>query len=344
MQANSQQLQAIETLDGPLLVIAGPGAGKTFTLVERTINLLSSRKIDPGRILVSTFTEKAAKELLTRISDRLLERGMEVNPADMAIGTLHSIFLNLLEEFRPFTRIRRNFTVLDQFDQQYFFYQNATDFRSIEGLEDLLHPGQKMSGWWFAESLMNRLNKLSEEGIGVEALVASAVPEFQILGTAYKKYQELLDASNALDFSTIQVEALKLFSHDKVRHELENRFDYLMIDEYQDTNTIQEKIILKLGSGTKNVCVCGDDDQSLYRFRGASIRNILEFAERFDSGACNRVYTSSFRRICATLFPFQTASPCESGAPVRSTAPLSPVPSQKSLTFMPCFAMVWTAS
>jgi DNA helicase II / ATP-dependent DNA helicase PcrA len=126
MQANPQQLKAIETLDGPLLIIAGPGAGKTFTLVERTINLLSTRNIDPNRILVSTFTEKAAKELLTRISNRLLERGMTINPADMAIGTLHSIFLGLLEEFRPFTRIRRNYTVLDQFDQQYFFYQNST--------------------------------------------------------------------------------------------------------------------------------------------------------------------------------------------------------------------------
>jgi DNA helicase-2/ATP-dependent DNA helicase PcrA len=129
MQANPQQLKAIETLDGPLLIIAGPGAGKTFTLVERTINLLSTRNIDPNRILVSTFTEKAAKELLTRISNRLLERGMTINPADMAIGTLHSIFLGLLEEFRPFTRIRRNYTVLDQFDQQYFFYQNSTVIR-----------------------------------------------------------------------------------------------------------------------------------------------------------------------------------------------------------------------
>jgi len=165
------------------------------------------------RLLVSTFTEKAAKELLTRISNRLLERGITINPADMAIGTLHSIFLGLLEEFRPFTRIRRNYTVLDQFDQQYFFYQNSTEFRSIDGLEDLLHPGQKVSSWWFAESLMTRLNKLSEEGIDAEALAASAVSEFQILGAAYKKYQELLDTSNALDFSTIRVESSEtLFS------------------------------------------------------------------------------------------------------------------------------------
>jgi ATP-dependent DNA helicase UvrD/PcrA len=145
MRANADQLRAIETLDGPLLIVAGPGAGKTFTLVERTINLISTRNVDPSRILVSTFTEKAAKELLTRISNRLLERGMSVNPADMAIGTLHSIFLRLLEEFRPFTRIRRNYTVLDQFDQQYFFYQNQSDFRAIVGLEELLHF-QKFKG------------------------------------------------------------------------------------------------------------------------------------------------------------------------------------------------------
>jgi len=296
MKATSQQLAAIESLDGPLLIIAGPGAGKTFTLVERTIHLISTRNVDPGRILVSTFTEKAAKELLTRISNRLLERGMTVNPADMAIGTLHSIFLRLLEEFRSFTRIRRNYTVLDQFDQQYFFYQNLRDFRAIPELENLLFPGQNVSSWWFAEALMNRLNKLSEEGIDHNTLGASDIPELHILGSAYNKYLELLDSNNAIDFSTIQVEALKLFSHEKVRKELENRFDYLMIDEYQDTNTIQEKIILKLGNGANNICVCGDDDQSLYRFRGASIRNILEFSQRFSPGSCKRVYlTENYR-------------------------------------------------
>jgi DNA helicase II / ATP-dependent DNA helicase PcrA len=126
--------------------------------------------------------------------------------------------------------------------------------------------------------------------------LSSSEPEFQILGAAYRKYQELLNSNNVLDFSTIQVETLKLFAHQKVREELEYRFDYLMIDEYQDTNTIQEKIILQLGNGTKNICVCGDDDQSLYRFRGASIRNILEFGGRFHPGTCSRLYlTENYR-------------------------------------------------
>jgi DNA helicase II / ATP-dependent DNA helicase PcrA len=179
MKASAQQLAAIQALDGPLLIIAGPGAGKTFTLVERTINLLSSRNVDPSRILLSTFTEKAAKELLTRISSRLLERGMSVNPTDMAVGTLHSIFLSLLEEFRPFTRIRRNYTVLDQFDQQYFIYQNLTNFRSIEGLEALLGPDQHLSGWWLAELLMARINKLSEEGIEATPCCLRRSPSFK---------------------------------------------------------------------------------------------------------------------------------------------------------------------
>jgi DNA helicase II / ATP-dependent DNA helicase PcrA len=296
VKANAEQRAAIEALDGPLLIIAGPGAGKTFTLVERTANLLLSRKVEPSRVLLSTFTEKAAKELLTRISSRLLESGSTINPADMAIGTLHSVFLRLLEEFRPFTRIRRNYTVLDQFDQQYFFYQNSNAFRSITGLEQLLGPDHTMSAWWFADSLMTRLNKLSEEAIKADDLLNSSVHELTILGAAYKKYQELLDTNNTLDFSTIQVEALDLFSHEAVRRELEGRFEYLMIDEYQDTNTIQEKIILNLARGTGNVCVCGDDDQSLYRFRGASIRNILEFPERFAPGACTQIYlTKNYR-------------------------------------------------
>lgn len=327
MKASSQQLAAIEALDGPLLIIAGPGAGKTFTLVERTINLISSRAVDPSRILVSTFTEKAAKELLTRISNRLLERGMSVNPADMAIGTLHSIFLRLLEEFRHFTRIRRNYTVLDQFDQQYFFFQNLSHFRDIEGLEDVLRPGQRLSGWWFAESLMERLNKLSEEGVDTKSLLSSDLSELKILGAAYQKYQGLLDINNALDFSTIQVEALNLFANEKVRSELESRFDYLMIDEYQDTNTIQEKIVLKLGNGTKNICVCGDDDQSLYRFRGASIRNILEFSERFPEGACKHVYLTENYRSHPAIVNFYNqwmrltdweSPPTQDGAPPKT--------------------------
>ena len=117
---NAQQNEAINQLDGPVLIVAGPGSGKTFCLVERTLNLLANRNVATDRILVSTFTEKAAKELTTRITSRMQMTGSKLNPLDLTVGTLHSIFLDILDEFRAFSRIRRNYTILDQFDQQYF--------------------------------------------------------------------------------------------------------------------------------------------------------------------------------------------------------------------------------
>lgn len=294
--ANLDQQKAIETLDGPVLIVAGPGSGKTFSLVERTVNLLTSREVAPERVLISTFTEKAAKELKTRIADRLQRSDLNINPLDLTVGTLHSIFLDIIEEFRAFSNIRRNYTILDQFDQQYFVFQRLAEFREIHGFEALVRPSPTASGWRIAEQLCGFLNKLSEEAIPPGALVEASATELQVLGATYLRYQELLNQYNYIDFSTIQVEMLRLLDQPEISKKLCSRFDYLMIDEYQDTNTIQERIVLKLASQHNNICVVGDDDQSLYRFRGASIRNILEFPDRFPSGACRQIYlTKNYR-------------------------------------------------
>lgn len=294
--ANAEQQQVIDTLDGPVLIVAGPGSGKTFSLVERTANLLASRDVEPERVFISTFTEKAAKELKTRITERLRRSNFKINPLDLTVGTLHSIFLDIIDEFRAFTRIRRNYTILDQFDQQYFVFQRLSEFRDIDGLEAFVRPSPITSGWRTAETLCRYLNKISEEAITPPALADARTAELQLLGAAYVRYQELLNQYNYIDFSTIQVEVLRLLNLPDVAEKLCSRFDYLMIDEYQDTNTIQEKIVLKLASGHNNICVVGDDDQSLYRFRGASVRNILEFPERFAVGTCRQIYlTKNYR-------------------------------------------------
>lgn len=115
---NIGQQEAIRTLDGPVLIIAGPGSGKTFTLVERIINLLQNRQVQPESILVVTFTEKAARELTTRISNRLLDLKIDININDMYLGTFHSICLRILEDYQQYTRLKRSYTLLDQFDQQ----------------------------------------------------------------------------------------------------------------------------------------------------------------------------------------------------------------------------------
>ena len=293
---NPEQQQAIHTTEGPLLIIAGPGSGKTFTLVERIYYLISEKGILPERLFVSTFTEKAAAELITRISSRLAAADISVNLNEMYVGTFHSICLRFLEENREFTRLKRNFTLLDQFDQQYFIYQRLSDYQEIEGSEHILGNSGAFS-WRGAESLMKWVNKVSEEALDPEDLLNATEPEAQALGRCYQQYQEHLEAENCLDFSTIQVEALRLLDErPEVLDEIRSKIQYLMVDEYQDTNTIQELILFKLAEPDYNLCVVGDDDQGLYRFRGATIRNILEFPQNFPDDTCQQVrLTTNYR-------------------------------------------------
>ena len=293
---NPQQQEAIHTTEGPLLIIAGPGSGKTFTLVERIYHLISEQNIQPEQLFVSTFTEKAAAELITRVSSRLDADNISVNLNEMYIGTFHSICLRFLEENREFTRLKRNFTLLDQFDQQYFLYQRLSQYRGIEGAEHII-GNNGISSWRGASKLMSWVNKVSEEALDPEDLLNAAEPEVQALGRCYQKYQEHLEEENYLDFSTIQVEALRLLEkHPDILDEIRSKIQYLMVDEYQDTNTIQERILFKLSEPDFNLCVVGDDDQGLYRFRGATIRNILEFPQNFPAGVCQQVrLTTNYR-------------------------------------------------
>ena len=293
---NPQQQQAIHTTEGPLLIIAGPGSGKTFTLVERIYHLISEKNIQPEQLFVSTFTEKAAAELITRVSSRLDADNISVNLNEMYIGTFHSICLRFLEENREFTRLKRSFTLLDQFDQQYFLYQRLSQYHGIEGAEHIIGD-RGTSSWRGAAKLMSWVNKVSEEAIDPEDLLNAPEPEVQALGRCYQKYQEHLEEENCLDFSTIQVEALRLLEkHPDILDEIRTNIRYLMVDEYQDTNTIQERILLKLAEPDFNLCVVGDDDQGLYRFRGATIRNILEFPQNFPDGVCQQVkLTTNYR-------------------------------------------------
>ena len=291
---NPQQQEAIHITEGPLLIIAGPGSGKTFTLVERIYHLISEHDIPPERIFVSTFTEKAAAELITRVSKRLAEDDITVNLNEMYIGTFHSICLRFLEENRDFTRLKRSFTVLDQFDQHYFLYRHLFDYQEIEGSEHII----KSQGWRGAANLMTWVNKVSEEALDLEDLLNAPEPDVQALGRCYQQYQKHLEEENYLDFATIQLEALRLLEgHPEILNEIRDKIRYLMVDEYQDTNTIQERILFKLAAPDFNLCVVGDDDQGLYRFRGATIRNILEFPQNDFSGAvCQQVkLTTNYR-------------------------------------------------
>lgn len=278
--ANDEQKKAIQQTDGPVLIIAGPGTGKTFTLVKRAVYLIVEKKVKPENILIATFTEKAAKELITRISNELIKLDITVNLNDLYIGTIHSICLRLIKENIEFTRLRKNYRLLDEFDQKYLIYRNHKRFDAIAGIELI---ADNLSPWERAKQLSFYFNSVSEEMATVEELKADKDPAVQALAQAYEVYQDLLREENAMDFSSIQVIAYKLLlENETIRDKVQKQLQYVMIDEYQDTNYVQEQLIFLIAEKHHNICVVGDDDQGLYRFRGATIRNILEFPSKWD--------------------------------------------------------------
>ncbi|MEE9338662.1 MAG: ATP-dependent helicase, partial [Methylococcaceae bacterium] len=297
VNANIHQQQAINLTDGAVLIIAGPGSGKTFTLVERILNLIQNHQVLPENLLVVTFTEKAAMELRTRVSNRLLELDIPFNVNEMYLGTFHSVCLKIIEDNREYTRLNRSFTLMDQFDQQYFFFQKLREFHEIENVHFITGTLEKTPAWIQSENLVKWINKVSEEVLPIDELCESGDQALTALGECYKKYSQLLEENNALDFSTIQVVALRLLQDNaEVLQKMQSQLEYLMVDEYQDTNTIQEKILMLLTGDKKNICVVGDDDQALYRFRGATVRNILQFPDNFPDQKCKQIsLTTNYR-------------------------------------------------
>jgi DNA helicase-2/ATP-dependent DNA helicase PcrA len=300
---NPDQLNAVQTLEGPLLVIAGPGSGKTKTLVERVVYLILMG-VKSENIMVATFTEKAAKELITRVSNRLLELDLRVNLNEMYIGTLHSIFLRFLDENREHTRLKRNYRLLDQFDQKYFVFRNINEYLKVEDCDTIMGT-HNISRWEKAQTIIQYLNKVSEECLDIDNLCQSDSRAIQVIGEFYKIYSKQLTTENSLDFSTIQSEALWLLQNKpSVLKSIQETIKYIMVDEYQDTNTIQERILLLLANHHHNICVVGDDDQGLYRFRGATIRNILEFPSNFNNLECKQVTLSTNYRSHPDIINF----------------------------------------
>lgn len=282
--ANESQRQAISTDKGPVLITAGPGTGKTYTLVQRTIYLIQECGVSPENIFIATFTEKAAKELITRITNELALRGISANINEMYVGTFHSLCLRILKEHLEYTRIKRNYRVMDAFDQQYMVFQNNRRFQNISGVDLILDTSSK---WKQAGIICRYVNNLTEELVDPEQLKLDASCDVVALGNILTEYQAILAENNLMDFSSIQVEAYRLLmEHPEVLAELQDKISHLMVDEYQDTNYIQEQLVFLIAGDRKNICVVGDDDQGLYRFRGATIRNILEFPHKFSENEC----------------------------------------------------------
>ena len=293
--SNKDQREAIETTEGPVLIIAGPGTGKTFTLVKRAVYLIVEKKIKPEEIMIATFTEKAAKEIVTRISNELIYLGINININEMYIGTFHSICLRILNEHLEFTRLKKNYRLLDQFNQQYIIFQNIFRFRKVENYNLIFN--KDIGVWKQARKLAQYISIIQEELIDVNEMKKDSDESILALADIVQIYLKLLLEENSIDFSGLQIETLNLLkTNTNILLKLKEKIKYIMIDEYQDTNFIQEQLVFLLANDSKNICVVGDDDQGLYRFRGATIRNILEFPEKFNKDVCKKIYlTTNYR-------------------------------------------------
>lgn len=292
--ANEKQKEAILSTDGPLLLIAGPGTGKTFTLVKRIAYLVVEKNIDPKSIMIVTFTEKAAKELISRVTDELIQYGIEIDVNEIYIGTFHQICLKILKEFREESGLGKNYNMLDDFETRYFIYRHINDF---DGVEKLFDDGQEHRNWDKAEKVINICSKIIEEIDDTDKLLMDSDESIENIGLIVKTYKELLEKENSIDFSSILSYCFNLLDkNEEIRKIIEDRIKYIIVDEYQDTNKIQERIIFKIMNENHNICVVGDDDQGLYRFRGATITNLLKFSTNFKEGECKEIYlTNNYR-------------------------------------------------
>jgi len=277
---NDAQLKTIAEIDGPLLIIAGPGTGKTLVLVLRTLHLLLSGKAVPSEIILTTFTEKSAFELRDRISQMARRLGYKGQLHELEIGTIHSICSDFIDKYIQYTPLKSNYVILDELTQYLFLYEHFNEIINKSSNGKFLNRWS--TKWTAIRGLTPYLNKITEELINIDDLSASSDSFIKKLATVYLRYRKALYDSNRVDFAHLQKIFLDLLNNPTLYTKIKGKVKYIMVDEYQDTNCIQEQIILTLGKPDYNVCVVGDEDQALYRFRGATVRNILEFKTHFN--------------------------------------------------------------
>ncbi len=275
---NDSQKEVIGTTEGPLLVIAGPGSGKTYTLVLRALNILLLDKAAPREILLSTFTEKAALELRDRFSSAAQKVGYAKDLSDLNVGTIHGFCSRVISENIHRTELGNNFETLDELTQLLFMFEH---FPEIVGApENGLFLDRWSTKWTTIKGLQPFLDKITEELVDLAQLEASGDGFARRIAVAYRAYEGLLISNNRVDFAHLQKLAYEVIADPVLGKATCDRLKYVLVDEYQDTNYIQEQLLLRLTESHGNLCVVGDEDQSLYRFRGATVRNILEFPEK----------------------------------------------------------------
>ena len=307
-QINPSQERGISNTEGPQLIIAGPGSGKTFVLVLRALNILLQGNCEPKEMVLCTFTEKAAFELRDRIWQASRKIGSPMDLSQLTVGTIHSISNKYVSQNKLYSDWGNNPEVLDDLTQKLFLYEHFEDiFQSPD--EDGKFLGRWSTKWTTIDYITPYLDKITEELIDLEILENSDDAFVAQLAIVYQKYVAKLKENNKLDFAHQQKIFHDLLNHPDLSGVIQEGIKYVMVDEYQDTNYIQERLMLELASPQNNICVVGDDDQSLYRFRGATVRNILEFPHYFEDCHQVRLETNyrSHKRIIDSYNTFMSS-------------------------------------
>jgi DNA helicase-2/ATP-dependent DNA helicase PcrA len=287
---NDAQREIVAHADGPLLVVAGPGSGKTYSIVLRALNLLLLGRAAPSEIVLCTFTEKAAFEMRDRLSAAAQKVGYQGDLSELRVLTIHGLCNRILTQHRHRTELGNSYETLDELTQLLFIFEH---FDEIIGPENGgFYLGRWTTRWTAIEGARGYFDKITEELVDPERLSAAPGPFLQGIARAYRAYESVLLSNNRTDFAHLQSIVHGLLLQPEHSRILADEIRYVLVDEYQDTNYVQEQLLLKLTSRTANLCVVGDEDQSLYRFRGATVRNILEFPGRFPTCPVVRLTTN----------------------------------------------------
>ncbi len=263
---NPAQRQAVETLDGPVLMLAGAGTGKTKALTSRIVHLLNTRRARPNEILAVTFTNKAAREMKNRVGG-MLGKMVEGMPW---LGTFHSLCVKILRRHAELVGLKSNFTILDTDDQ-------------LRLMKQLIEAENIDPKRWPPRMLAGIIDGWKNQALTPSKVPASESAVFNHKGVdLYEQYQARLKTLNAADFGDLLLHVVTIFqAHTDILQQYQRWFKYILVDEYQDTNVAQYLWLRLLASGHKNICCVGDDDQSIYGWRGAEVGNILRFEKDF---------------------------------------------------------------
>ena len=262
---NEQQQIAVTTTEGPLLVIAGAGSGKTRVLTTRIAYLINDLGIDPSNVLAITFTNKAAKEMKERVVNMLGPIAYKIQ-----ISTFHSFGLNVIRDNYALLGYKKEFTILDSDDSLLIVKRIIKDMN----LDPKIYN---------PKAIRNRISSLKNDMVSPDEFSKFAMSDYDnITVEVYRKYQSKLETNNSLDFDDLLLKPIELFnSHKEILTEYQERFKYILVDEYQDTNEVQYMLTKMLAAKNKNICVVGDESQSIYAFRGSNYRNILNFEKDY---------------------------------------------------------------